>query len=325
MPGGALGRGRAFVTPFRKRCTGSAGKRIGVQRRIELLDAGHSRICLPKLPHRRGQSGWNRTSITRSQAPGTTNIPRPDFVGPSSSSRTSLSCSSGRRCHRVSCRGIVRRRGFDPRSTVGKTVDLASGRAPRAARYFFCSACNGWSWRQESNPLRRAYNARAHHWASPASAPGVGFEPTMPFGAPLTAEWLTAHPTWNASRETAARLRAPSRRFELSKSSARVAPCGSGSWNRTNIHGFRDRRPTVRRSRSAPAGNRTLPFGLRNRCSTNELQAREKLREPGGIRTRAAWGKSPACRRNTSDPQSASPTFQPRVPFVIHCLHTSSV
>src|SRR6478735_1721977 len=32
----ALGRGRAFVTPFRKRCTGSAGKRMEGTPRIEL-------------------------------------------------------------------------------------------------------------------------------------------------------------------------------------------------------------------------------------------------------------------------------------------------
>ncbi len=70
---------------------------------------------------------------------------------------------------------------------------------------------------------------------------------------------------------------------DFQRAARAIAPCGSGSWNRTNIHGFRDRRPTVRRSRSAPAVNRTPSDGLRTRCSTNELQARERLRESGGI------------------------------------------
>ncbi len=29
-------------------------------------------------------------------------------------------------------------------------------------------------------------------------APGVGFEPTIAFAAPLTAAWLTTHPSWNS-------------------------------------------------------------------------------------------------------------------------------
>jgi hypothetical protein len=101
---GALGRGRAFVTPFRKRCTGSAGKRMGCSAESNCL----TRVTAASVYQNyrtTSQSGWNRTSITRSQTPGTTNIPRPD-VGPSSSSRTSLSRTSGERCHRVSCRGL---------------------------------------------------------------------------------------------------------------------------------------------------------------------------------------------------------------------------
>ncbi len=107
--------------------------------------------------------------------------------------------------------------------------------------------------------------------------------------------------------------------------SERTLRCGYPSWIRTSIDSFRARHPAVRRSGSAPAGNRTLSVGLRIRCSTNELQARENFVSPAGVEPAPCRLKAGCAASYATDPQSASPTFQTRMPFVIHCLHTSSV
>ena len=91
----------------------------------------------------------------------------------------------------------------------------------------------------------------------------------------LTARRTTIVLDRNASRETAARLRAVMP-FLIVREQAHRCAAVPGAGIEPTFYGFRDRRPTVRRSRSAPAGSRTLSVEVRARCSANELQARKQ-------------------------------------------------
>lgn len=58
----ASGSSRTSAVPLRRQPAESVGGSIGVRRRIELLNAGHSRVCSPELPHH-GLRGANRTPL----------------------------------------------------------------------------------------------------------------------------------------------------------------------------------------------------------------------------------------------------------------------
>jgi hypothetical protein len=108
--------------------------------------------------------------------------------------------------------------------------------------------------------------------------------------APRLKSAHSSHTRETATRFTARRHAA----FRFSEITRRTCALGSGSQIRTSVLRVRAARPAVRRSRSTlERGFEPLPHGVRNRHASATLRAYES----GGIRTRAAWGKSPACRQ----------------------------
>ena len=130
------------------------------------------------------------------------------WIGPSSSSRTSLSPSSAERCHRVSCRGM--------RHPV--SVTIRPGRSENPATSQKSNGAGEPASRFELD-LRR-YEGRVFPERAGDLAARAGFEPAV---RRLTAACVSASPPGNASRRArrVARDRAsPARPFELSKIAA---------------------------------------------------------------------------------------------------------
>ena len=198
-------------------------------------------------------------------------------VGPSSSSRTSLSRTSGERYHRVSCRGL----GV---SSSGSAANIS------------CRGRNRTRGRQSNNlpsvPTHKPYK--------------MG---TAQSGRPRFVFCLHGRPPRASPHAVTPSCR-------LSEIAGALAPSVPGAFFAPPSGGLEPyvlpfgRTPEIgpHQSPSASVRNRTSTGGVRNRCSTSELRTREaeKYREfaganawytpseSGEIRTLTARGKSPA-------------------------------
>ncbi len=215
----------------------------------------HSRPGSPAPSHHRGSEWLESNQLLPGSRPGClpmtyTPVNTPGYAPGLRAFQTRTSTRL------VWCPFVVSRAGSAPAKPRVKTVAPSYQNTRRWRQTTsFAPPARGRSREPDSNRPSPTYKVGAiPRLLSRRSAPGVGFEPTMPFGARLTVARLAAHPSRNALEAVGGRLpvRAGALRghfvrrhaaLDFQRSSRLLSDLSSGGWSRTNVSTFRESHP----------------------------------------------------------------------------------